>query len=214
MLRGSRAAGYPSSSVTRPFDPRPVVLEGGLVRLEPLAEPLAAALFDAGREAALWQHLARGPFTTAEDARGWIRAALAEAHTGGCVPFAIVERAGERVLGSTRYMDIRRLDRALEIGWTWLARAAQRTGINTECKWLLLCHAFDVLGAYRVQLKTDLRNLRSQQAIERLGARREGVLRRHMVVRDGYVRDTVLYAITDADWPELRVHMERLLRRT
>ena len=101
-------------------------------------------------------------------------------------------------------MDIRAAHRGLEIGWTFVAPAFQRTAINTECKRLLLTHAFETLGCLRVQLKTDLRNLKSQRAIERLGAVKEGVLRQHIVYHDGYVRDSVLYSITAAEWPEVK----------
>jgi RimJ/RimL family protein N-acetyltransferase len=135
------------------------------------------------------------------------------------VPFAIVEksppgaigRAPGRAIGSTRYLDIRREHRGLEIGWTWLGRAWQRTAANTECKLLLLEHAFEALGALRVQLKTDARNLASQRAIERIGAVREGVLRAHMVVREGFVRDSVMYAVTAGEWPEVKGKLEGLL---
>ena len=110
-------------------------------------------------------------------------------------------------------MDIRPADRGLEIGSTWIAPVYQRTPLNTECKYLLLGHAFEVLGATRVQLKTDSRNLRSQTAIERIGATREGTLRHHMIVRDGYVRDSVFFSVTDSDWPAVKQRLEDLLGR-
>jgi RimJ/RimL family protein N-acetyltransferase len=129
------------------------------------------------------------------------------------VPFAIVLRASGRAVGSTRYIDIRRAHRGLEIGWTWIGREWQRTAVNSECKRLLLEHAFEVLGALRVQLKTDARNTRSQRAIERLGAKREGVLRAHMVLADGFVRDSVMYSVIAAEWPSVKQGLERCADR-
>ncbi|MBI4841836.1 MAG: GNAT family N-acetyltransferase, partial [candidate division NC10 bacterium] len=134
--------------------------------------------------------------------------------TGGTqIPFAIVERASGKAIGSTRYLDIRRGDRGLEIGWTWIGLPFQRTAVNTECKYLLLVHAFEDQRAVRVQLKTDLRNEASQRAIERLGAVREGVLRKHMVLWDGFIRDTVYYSIIDSEWPEVKRRLQRRLAR-
>jgi RimJ/RimL family protein N-acetyltransferase len=114
-------------------------------------------------------------------------------------------------VGSTRYLDIRRENRGLEIGWTWLAAAVQRTAVNTECKYLLLRHAFETLGAIRVQLRTDLRNLRSQRAIERIGATREGVFRQERIMWDGYLRDSVFYSVIDCEWPAVKARLEARL---
>ncbi len=139
-----------------------------------------------------------------------IRSVLEDSRDGSAWPFATVENESGRAIGSTRYFDIRPEHRGLEIGWTWLGVAHQRTAANTECKRLLLVHAFDVLGALRVQLKTDARNLRSQRAIERIGAVREGVLRAHMILPDGFVRDSVMYSITRADWPAVKSKLEAL----
>lgn len=135
-----------------------------------------------------------------EDARAMIREAEEETRAGREVAFAIVERSSGRAIGSTRFLDLQRPHRALEIGWTWIGPAWRRTAVNTECKELLLRHAFDDLGAHRVTLKTDARNVRSQRAIERIGGVREGVLRRHRVCWDGSVRDTVYYGILDTEW--------------
>jgi RimJ/RimL family protein N-acetyltransferase len=146
-----------------------------------------------------------------EDTQAWIQEAMAIAASGTQIPFAIIHRAGGRAIGSTRYLDIRREHRGLEIGWTWVGTAHQRTSVNTECKYLLLRHAFEELGAVRVQLKTDLRNERSQRAIERIGAVREGVLRKHMALWDGFIRDTVYYSILDSEWPDVRRRLEELL---
>ncbi len=193
------------------FDPRPIVLEGLHARLAPLAAAHAEDLFNAGRHPELWHYMPRGPFVDVADAAGWIEETLRASAAGEQIAFVIVDRASGRAVGSTRFLDIRRMDRALEIGWTWLAASHQRTAINTECKWLLLRHAFEELGAIRVQLKTDARNMPSQRAIERIGGVREGVLRRHRITWTGFVRDTVFYSILDDEWPGVKTRLESLL---
>ena len=201
------------NAVTKIFDPQPVTLEGMHVRLEPLAHCHAEDLFEAGRDEGIWQYMPRPALKSILDTQTWIDEALEVATSGSQIPYAIIERASNRAVGSTRYLDIRRDDRGLEIGWTWVGTQFQRTAVNTECKYLLLTHAFEDQGAVRVQLKTDLRNEPSQRAIERLGAVREGVLRRHMVLWDGFVRDSVYYSIIDSEWPEVKQRLERLLQR-
>jgi RimJ/RimL family protein N-acetyltransferase len=191
----------------------PVVLEGEAVRLEPLQLRHAADLAVAGEEPGIWSYLPCGPVLGLAAMQCWIADRLAQDAAGGSVAFAVVARASGRAVGSTSYLDISRGDRRLEIGATWLGREARRTRINTECKLLLLRHAFEQLGAGRVQLKTDARNVRSQAAIERLGAQREGVLRAHMVLWDGFVRDTVMYSIIAAEWPAVQARLEAMLAR-
>ncbi len=191
-----------------PFDPRPTVLAGEHVALEPLGLGHAGDLAIAGGDDAAWVYMPRPALRSVADAESMIRQALIEIEAGREVAFAIVEAASARAVGSTRFLDIQRSHRALEIGWTWIGAPWQRTAINTECKLLLLGHAFEDLGAHRVTLKTDLRNVRSQRAIERIGGLREGVLRRHRICWDGSVRDSVYYGIVDADWPQVR---QRLL---
>jgi RimJ/RimL family protein N-acetyltransferase len=197
---------------TRPFDPQPITLQGIHVRLEPLAQQHARDLFAAGSDEAIWTYMPRPVPRSLEDTSGWIQEALAAAAEGSQLPFAIIHRASGKAVGSTRYLDIRKEHRGLEIGWTWVGAAYQRTPVNTECKYLLLTHAFEELGAVRVQLKTDLRNERSQRAIERIGAVREGVLRKHMALWDGFIRDTVYYSILASEWPDVKRRLERLLR--
>lgn len=189
-----------------PFDPRPVVLSGQTVRLEPLSLSHAADLFEAGQDSSIWTYMPIGGFREISEVRTWIEKASA----GGDVAFGIIQLETNRAVGSTRLMDIRREHGALEIGWTWLSPLVQRTGVNTEAKFLLLRHAFEDLGAVRVQLKTDSRNLRSQKAIERIGAVREGVLRRHMRLWNGYLRDTVYFSVLDHEWPQVK---DRLLEK-
>ncbi len=200
------------ADMTTVFNPGPVTLEGAHVRLEPLTRQHAADLYAVGRDETIWRYMPRPPLKSIPDTQGWINQALEVAATGTQTPFAIIHRVGGRAIGSTRYLDIRRDDRGLEIGWTWLGTRFQRTVVNTECKYLLLTHAFEDHGAVRVQLKTDLRNEQSQRAIERLGAVREGVLRKHMILWDGCIRDSVYYSIIDSEWPEAKQRLERLLQ--
>jgi N-acetyltransferase len=193
-----------------PFDPRPVTLTGAHAILEPLDERHAAGLLAAGADDETWRYMPLPAPRTIAEVSAMIRAASEETAAGREVAFAIVERSSGDAVGSTRYLDIQRPHRALEIGFTWIGPAWRKTAINTDCKLLLLTHAFDVLGAHRVTLKTDARNLRSQRAIERIGAMREGVLRRHRVCWDGTVRDSVYYGVTDQDWPEVAARLAAL----
>jgi len=198
---------------TKPtMNPAPITLEGQYARLEPLDAKHAEALFAIGQEEKIWRYLLRPKLESVADAQGFVEEAHRVAATGSQLPFAIIDQKSNRVAGSTRYLDIRPNDRAIEIGWTWLGREFQRTAINSECKFLLLCHAFEDLGAVRVTLKTDGRNEQSQRALERLGAVREGVLRKHMALWDGYIRDTVYYSILDTEWPEVKRRLEGFLR--
>jgi RimJ/RimL family protein N-acetyltransferase len=189
---------------------RPVVLESGPVRLEPLSQDHAQGLYNRGRSAADWAFMPRSCFVDLADTRQWIDEALA---AEGQLPFAIVETGKGRVVGSTRYLAIRPQHRSLEIGWTWLGSEWQRTAVNTRVKSLLLTHAFERLGCVRVEFKTDLRNTRSQAALERIGATREGVLRRHMIVQNNHVRDSVYYSVISDEWPQVRAHLATMLER-
>ena len=194
----------------------PVVLIDGRVRLEPLADSHVDGLMRAGAEASIWTHLPSGRYQTRADFERLVADADRDRQAGRSLPFAIIcsENGVDSVAGTTRYMDIRLPDRGLEIGWTFLDPAYQRTEVNTRCKRLLLGHAFERLGMLRVQLKTDLRNIRSQRAIERLGARREGVLRQHMICGDGHIRDTVYYSVIAAEWPSVRDGLDQRLARS
>jgi RimJ/RimL family protein N-acetyltransferase len=187
----------------------PVTLEGHAVRLEPLALHHAPALA-AVAEPGLFEHFPQ-VLATLQDMEAYISSALEAAGRGVERPFVIVERETGTPVGSTRYLDIQRQHRTLEIGSTWLARRVWRSRVNTECKYLLLRHAFEELKVMRVQLKTDKRNVRSRTAIERLGARFEGILRQHMLVRGGVVRDTAYYSILDGEWPEVKARLEAYL---
>jgi N-acetyltransferase len=189
---------------------RPVALEGERVRLEPLAEAHLPGLVEVGLDPELWRWTVSRVLTP-EQMRGYVAAALAERDAGRALPFAIVERGGGRVVGSTRYLALAPADRRLEIGATWLARRWQRTAVNTEAKYLLLRHAFEALGCLRVELKADALNERSRAAIRRLGAVEEGTLRQHMITEDGRLRDTVYFSVLHTEWPEVKRRLaERL----
>jgi RimJ/RimL family protein N-acetyltransferase len=188
------------------WPPRPVVLEGEHVRLEPLvpshADALADAVADGGLDA-LWYTTVPAP----KAVPGWIEAALALQAAGRALPFAVVRRRDDRVVGSTRYMNVEETQRRLEIGTTFYAASVQRSGLNTECKRLLLQHAFEGLACVAVEFRTHWFNQRSREAIAKLGAKQDGVLRNHQRLPDGSLRDTVVFSIIDSEWPAVRRHL-------
>ncbi|MCB0076482.1 MAG: GNAT family N-acetyltransferase [Anaerolineales bacterium] len=190
--------------------PTPVTLEGDFVRLEPLAmshlEPLCAV----GLDPSLWEWTV-SKVATCEQMAAYLQDALDGQAAGTMLPFVTIERASGTVVGSSRYGNIDVTNRRLEIGWTWVAPAWQRTAINTEAKLLMMRHAFDGLGCQRVELKTDARNERSRRAILRLGAKEEGRLRKHMVVAGGRVRDTVYFSVIDDEWPTVEARLMAML---
>jgi len=190
----------------------PVLLEGAHVRLEPLVvKEHLAGLAAVGLDEELWRWIPT-PVRTQEEMAAYIEAALNEQERGLALPFAIVEKATGRAIGSTRYANIDRTHRRVEIGWTWVARDWQRTPMNTEAKYLLLRHAFETLGCMRVELKTDSLNERSRAAILRIGAREEGIFRNHMITASGRVRHTVYFSIIDSEWPAVKARLEAKLR--
>jgi RimJ/RimL family protein N-acetyltransferase len=192
---------------------KPVVLTGNHVRLEPMTEAHIEALAKIGIGQPFWDFMLYGNIDTVDDMRNWVQDILARAERGTDLPFVAVHLASGRVAGATRYLNIMPQDRGLEIGGTWYGSEFQRTVVNTECKYLLLRHAFETLGCIRVQLKTDLRNERSQRAIERIGAVKEGVLRNHMILPDGRIRHSVFYSILETEWPEVKKRLEEMLTR-
>ena len=192
----------------------PVVLEGEFARLEPLEERHAAGLLEAGRDPAVWEHLLWAPLESIDHSRAYIASALSAARDGSSFPFAIIHKPSGAVAGSTRYLEIRPEHRALEIGWTWIGAPWWRTALNTQCKLLLMQHAFETLRANRMQFKTDILNVRSQRAIERLGAKKEGVLRAHTIRRDGTLRDSVYYSVIAPEWPAVKARLEQGLAQT
>jgi ribosomal-protein-alanine N-acetyltransferase len=202
---------------------KPVTLQGRRVRLEPLSMEHVAELV-ALAEPVIFTFFGGPPRNfECETLRRYFEARIAATHW---IPFAIVLQGNDRpddrmppddpvrVVGTTTYMDIQPESRGLEIGSSWIGRQYQGTFVNPENKYLLLRHAFEELGAIRVQLKTDLRNVQSQRAIEKLGARREGILRKTMILPSGYVRDTVMYSIVDDEWPDVKAKLEARLGYT
>lgn len=188
-------------------------LIGNHVRLEPIRNSHIRGLFDIGQHADDWRHLPVPCFREIEHAQRWVEQAIALAKLGEQYTYTLIDPQHQIIMGSTRYMNIRARHRGLEIGYSWIGREFQQSAVNTETKLLLLKHAFDVLGAVRVELKTDSRNLRSQLAIERIGATKEGVLRNHMIAQNNYLRDSVMYSIIEEDWPELRLKLKQRLAR-
>jgi RimJ/RimL family protein N-acetyltransferase len=188
----------------------PILLTGRHVRLEPMTAAHIPALTEIGTGQDFWRFMLYGEMRTDADMRGWVLDILSRKQDA---PFVAVHLASGRVAGATRYLNIIPKDRGLEIGGTWYGPEFQRTAVNTECKYLLLKHAFETLGAIRVQLKTDLRNLRSQKAIERIGGVKEGVLRNHMLLPDGTFRHSVFYSILDSEWEGLKKRLEEMMSK-
>ena len=195
------------------MNPQPITLAGRHVRLEPVAPRHAADLYAAGADPSIWRYLPRPPFADLPDAQAWIDSCLARNELESRIQFAVIHLPDGKAIGSTGYLDIDRPNRALEIGMTWYGVAYQRTPVNTECKYLMLRHAFDDLAALRVCLKTDSRNHRSQRAIERIGAQREGTLRNHRITWDGVNRHSVYYSIIASEWPAVKARLQTMLDR-
>jgi len=190
----------------------PLTLTGNYARLEPLTAAHAQGLAQIGVGQDFWKFMLYGDMLSEQDMANWVKDMLARAQRGSDLPFAVIDLASGRVAGATRYLNIDAQNSGLEIGGTWYGTEFQRTAINTECKYLLLRHAFETLHCIRVQLKTDLRNTRSQKAIERIGAKKEGVLRNHMILPDGRIRDSVYYSILNTEWSEVKAALERRLK--
>jgi len=191
---------------------KPVVLEWNGVRLEPLAFEHEAGLRQAVSDGELW----RLRVTSAPDplqTLAYIERAIEMREEESRFPFAVKDAVTHQIIGTTSYHDIIANIRRVEIGWTWYAKRYQRTHVNTTSKYLLLRHAFEVMDCSVVGFRTDIENLRSQQAIERLGAKRDGVIRRHALRRDGTIRDTVMYSIISEEWMTVKERLEVLLAR-
>ncbi|HMR98334.1 MAG TPA: GNAT family protein [Anaerolineales bacterium] len=195
------------------FEIKPVTLTGTHVRLEPMTLEHVEGLAEIGVGHDFWDFMVYGKMENAEDMRGWVADILARAAKGTDLPFVAVHLASGRVAGAARHLHIMPHDRGLEVGGTWYGLDFQRTAVNTECKYLLFRHAFETLGAIRLQLKTDSRNERSQRAIERIGAVKEGVLRNHMILPDGVIRHSVYYSILDTEWEGVKKRLEERLAR-
>jgi RimJ/RimL family protein N-acetyltransferase len=191
----------------------PVTLIGRHVRLEPMREDHIPGLIAAGSDPSIWTYMVYGNLSHPVAMEEWVREILRREGQGTDLPFTVIHRDSGKVAGATRYMEIRPAHRGLEIGGTWYAPDFQRTVVNTECKYLLLEHAFEAMGCIRVQFKTDSRNERSLVAIERIGGVREGMLRSHMILPDGVVRDSVYFSILESEWPVVKMKLKERLAR-
>lgn len=191
---------------------KPVVLRGKHIRLEPMTTKHIHGLAEIGVGQTFWDFMLYGEMNTEADMANWAKEILSRAERGTDLPFVVIHLDSDRVAGATRYLNIMPQDRGLEIGGTWYGLEFQRTAVNTECKYLLLQHAFETLGCIRVQLKTDSRNERSQRAIERIGARKEGILRNHMILPDGRYRHSVYYSILESEWTDVKKKLEKMMK--
>jgi RimJ/RimL family protein N-acetyltransferase len=189
----------------------PVTLSGQVVRLEPLGLDHVPGLAAVGLEPEIWRWTIARP-ASADDVGDWARAAIQAAEAGSELPFATIDVATNRPIGSTRYLNFVPEHRRVEIGWTWLATNAQRSGANREAKLLMLTHAFETWHCRRVEFKTDSRNERSRAALLGIGATFEGIFRNHMVMPDGPMRHSAYYSVIDDEWPDVRARLEGLIR--
>jgi len=188
-------------------------LTGTTVRLEPLTLDHVPGLCAVGLDPGLWRWMTSCVEDEADMERH-VQLALRAHENGSAFPFATVEQASGRVIGSTRFGAIARAFRRVEIGWTWVARPWQRTAVNTEAKYLMLRHAFEVEGCIRVEFKTDVLNTASRNALQRIGAQEEGILRDHVITESGRVRDTIYFSILAREWPDVKATLERRLARS
>ena len=191
---------------------QPVTLEGMHVQLEPLSLRHHADLCEVGLDQELWR-VTMTLIRTSDEMKHYIGTAMQEQSEGRSLPFAIVERSSGKAIGSTRYGNIDRANRRVEIGWTWVARRCQRTPVNTEAKLLLLTHAFETLGCIRVEFKTDSINATSRTALLRIGAKEEGILRNHMIAPGGRLRHSVYFSIVDSEWEGVKRMLKMKLGR-
>lgn len=188
---------------------QPLILEGERVALLPMQKSHITALLEAAADPNIFAYMT--PLHSSTDVEKFVHQALEEQAAELGIPYSVYDKLTDTFVGSTRLFDISTQHRNLEIGHTWYNPQVWRTRVNTECKYLLLNHCFETLNLLRVQLKTDLRNERSQAAIARLGAKKEGILRQHRILHDGYIRDTVMFSILDTEWPEVKQRLESFL---
>ena len=203
----------PRARTAPAFLPGPVTLDGRLVRLEPLTLAHVPGLAAVGLDPELWRWTKDRP-TDVATLGAYVERALAAAADGREVPFVQLERATGRPIGSTRFLNIARDDRRLEIGYTWIGRAWWGGGFNPDAKRTLFAHAFDALGAHRVEFKTDALNGRSRAALRAIGATEEGVFRRHLLTYGDRVRDSAYFSVVWDEWPRVREHLDALIRRS
>ena len=189
----------------------PVTLMGKFVRLEPLAETHVPSLAKVGLEPEIWRFMRYGKVETESQLGAWVRELLNLQAQGTDLPFAVVYQPSGNAIGCTRYLNIEHSNRSVEIGGTWYGLEYQGTLVNTECKYLLLKHAFETLACVRVCFKADTRNLRSIHALEHIGVIKEGVLRNHMILPGGFIRDSIIYSLLPEEWPQVKHQLEKRL---
>jgi RimJ/RimL family protein N-acetyltransferase len=192
----------------------PVMFEGRLVRLEPLSLSHVPELCKVGLDPDLWT-ITMTMIRNEEEMKQYVEMALRFQKAGTALPFATIDKKSGKVAGSTRFGNIDKVNKRVEIGWTWLGKEFQRTHVNTEAKYLMLQHAFEAWGYYRVEFKTDVINEKSRNALKRIGAKEEGILRKHQITATGRVRDSIYYSILDSEWINVKHLLEqKLLERT
>ena len=187
-----------------------MILQGTFIRLEPLSLDHLAGLCEVGLDPEIWRW-APQPISTSEEMRTYVETALQWQAEGAALPFATILNETDQIVGSTRFANIDREHKHLEIGWTWIGKPWQRTAVNTEAKYLMLCHAFETLGCIRVEFKTDSLNQQSRNAILRIGAKEEGTFRNHMIIQDGRYRHSVYFSVIDSEWAEVKRRLEERL---
>ncbi len=192
---------------------KPISLEGHLVKLVPLNATHREDLLEAASDGKLWE-LWYTSVPSAETIDSYLDTVFKNQKAGLALPFVVIEKKTGKVVGSTRYMNADTQNRRVEIGSTWYSQSVQRTGINTECKYLLLSHAFEVLKTIAVEFKTNFHNFPSRNAILRLGAKQEGIIRNHRIDHNGNLRDTVLFSILDNEWPTVKTSLEFKMSRS
>lgn len=191
----------------------PIVLEGNLVRLIPMETSHVQALLEAASDGNLWE-LWYTSAPSADKVESYVKNALEEQKLGTSLPFVVIEKATDAIVGTTRYLNVDSKNKRVEIGATWYAKRTQRTGINTECKHLLLSHAFETLRTIAVEFRTHFHNHPSRNAILRLGAKQDGIIRNHIVDHNGLLRDTVVFSILNSEWPTVKNSLEFKMRKS
>ncbi len=191
----------------------PITLAGKVVRLEPLTTTHVTGLAAAGRNESIWKYMVYGNLSNLESMGKWVKELLLRQAVGTDLPFTVIQNKSGNIIGATRFLDMQPRHRSLEVGGTWYAPEYQGKVVNPECKFLLLKYAFEELNCIRVQFKADLRNERSIHALEKLGAVREGVLRSHMILPNGIIRDSVYFSILDREWPDVKIRLEDRINR-
>ncbi len=189
----------------------PITLEGKVIHLEPLSKAHIPALAAAGKDESIWKYMVYGNLSSLDSMGKWVDDLLRSQASGTDLPFTVVHKKSGIIIGATRFLEMRPLHRSLEIGGTWYTPEYQGTSVNPECKYLMLKYAFEQMKCIRVQFKADLRNDHSIHAIERVGAIREGVLRNHMVLANGTIRDSVIFSILDREWPDVKIRLQERL---